>query len=218
MNTNNTEKNMVAVIETLTKYGFPTNTTGIVGILREWTDPTIKVEVRDDRDKLLRESLNDASVNLVIDEMTGSMANPFRDLPHENKIYLCYLAVDFVRKLINQEQDYDPRALVIKSQKNTDHFFKRMEAGDFGNDYRKVQVTAASEQNPVVVAATVAATGEFKKGNKLVLAREIWNRFVGEKKAVMAAFMDELKMSKAGATTYFYNFRNGTWKAVEEAK
>lgn len=49
------------------------------------------------------------------------------------------------------------------------------------------------------------AVRKAKSGTKAEKAVEIFKRVGGEKAAVIAAFMAELEMSTAGATTYFYN-------------
>ena len=49
-----------------------------------------------------------------------------------------------------------------------------------------------------------------KKGAKQVLAFEVYSRLIREgatRKDIIQAFQDEVDMSKAGATTYFYNMK-----------
>jgi hypothetical protein len=55
--------------------------------------------------------------------------------------------------------------------------------------------------------ATVAVAKEKTKrtNTKTARALEIYKQHSGDKKAVIEAFCTELGMSKAGATTYFYN-------------
>lgn len=54
--------------------------------------------------------------------------------------------------------------------------------------------------------ATVKVAKETtKRVTKAARAQEIYSKFAGDKKQIIEAFMSELGMSKAGATTYFYN-------------
>lgn len=53
--------------------------------------------------------------------------------------------------------------------------------------------------------ATVKAPRKAKEGSKAEKAMFIFERVGGVKEGVIKAFMEELQMSTAGATTYFYN-------------
>jgi uncharacterized protein (UPF0335 family) len=56
------------------------------------------------------------------------------------------------------------------------------------------------------VSVEVKADGKIKKGGKQILAQALYEKHKGkENKAIIEIFMKELNMSKAGATTYFYN-------------
>lgn len=61
---------------------------------------------------------------------------------------------------------------------------------------------------PVQKAKAVVATAKEKTkrvNTKTARALEIFKQSNGDKKSTIEAYMSELKMSKAGATTYFYN-------------
>lgn len=49
------------------------------------------------------------------------------------------------------------------------------------------------------------AKEKTKRVTKASQAQEIYKKFAGDKTQVIQAFIDQLGMSKAGATTYFYN-------------
>lgn len=70
-----------------------------------------------------------------------------------------------------------------------------------------VAVMSGTAKAPKASAKRVARKGSEgpKTGTKSQLAVEIYKRLAGDKSAVIAAIQDELKMSLAGATTYFYN-------------
>jgi len=60
----------------------------------------------------------------------------------------------------------------------------------------------------VEIKLDAAGKPKRKKGAKQEAAADIYNEMKGgDKKDIIARFMDELDMSKAGATTYFYNMR-----------
>lgn len=63
---------------------------------------------------------------------------------------------------------------------------------------------APAKAKPAKAKAARKSEGP-KAGTKSQLAVEIYKRLAGDKAAVIAAIQDELKMSLAGATTYFYN-------------
>lgn len=82
-------------------------------------------------------------------------------------------------------------------------------------DDAKVMVYRVNEGDMSFVKATGEDdSGIGRKASKGDMAVEIFNRLKenGGKKAIIQAFMDELDMSKAGATTYYY----ATKKKVEE--
>ena len=54
-------------------------------------------------------------------------------------------------------------------------------------------------------ATVKVAKDKTKRVTKASQAQEIYKKFAGDKAQTIQAFMDDLGMSKAGATTYFYN-------------
>ena len=64
---------------------------------------------------------------------------------------------------------------------------------------------AGTKAKPVKAKAARKGSEGPKAGTKSQLAVDIYKRFSGNKGQTIAAIQDELKMSLAGATTYFYN-------------
>ena len=58
--------------------------------------------------------------------------------------------------------------------------------------------------------ATIKAPRKAKEGSKAEKAMFIFERVGGTKEGVIKAFMEELSMSTAGATTYFYNCKKAS--------
>jgi len=56
-----------------------------------------------------------------------------------------------------------------------------------------------------VKAPKAPVARKAKSGTKQEAAVAIFKRFSGDKTTVISAIMDELSMSTAGATTYYYN-------------
>ena len=82
---------------------------------------------------------------------------------------------------------------------------KKVESPVIGNMAAVLSGTSkAVKAAPAKRAARKGSEGP-KAGTKSQLAVEIYKRLGGDKAAVIAAIQDELKMSLAGATTYFYN-------------
>lgn len=54
-------------------------------------------------------------------------------------------------------------------------------------------------------AVVKVAKETTKRVTKAARAQEIYTKYAGDKKQIIEAFISELGMSKAGATTYFYN-------------
>jgi hypothetical protein len=71
----------------------------------------------------------------------------------------------------------------------------------FGEKMAK-HATKVSTKARATVKVAKEKTQRVTKGTK---ATEIYRQFNGDKALVIAAYMDQLSMSKAGATTYFYN-------------
>ena len=87
--------------------------------------------------------------------------------------------------------------------------------------YMEQPEDAYDEEQPTTVASKVAkavakpavkakatvkvAKEKIARVTKASRAQEIYKKFAGDKKQVIEAFIAELGMSKAGATTYFYN-------------
>lgn len=57
------------------------------------------------------------------------------------------------------------------------------------------------------------------KVNKKAEARKIFTKLLGKKrKEVIAAFISEVGLSSAGSSTYYQNFKSGTWATTEATK
>ena len=70
------------------------------------------------------------------------------------------------------------------------------------------QATGPVETTPTDAAAQYVATGKTKKD----LACEVYMEKLGaQRKVVIAAMMERAGLSKAGAGTYYQNFRSGKW-------
>jgi hypothetical protein len=78
---------------------------------------------------------------------------------------------------------------------------KKVESPVIGN---MAQVLSGTAKAAPKRAARQAPQGP-KAGTKSQLAVDIYKRFSGDKAQTIAAIQDELQMSLAGATTYFYN-------------
>lgn len=71
---------------------------------------------------------------------------------------------------------------------------------------------AVKEATQPVVAKPSFKVNVTKAVNKKAAARVIFNLNNGQKrKVVIAAFMSELNLSQAGSSTYYQNFKSGTW-------
>ena len=81
---------------------------------------------------------------------------------------------------------------------------KKVESPVIGNMAAVLSGTAKAPKATAKRAARKGSEGP-KAGTKSQLAVEIYKRLAGDKAAVIQAIQDELKMSLAGATTYFYN-------------
>lgn len=82
---------------------------------------------------------------------------------------------------------------------------KKVESPVIGNMVGAILGTAKAPKAAVKAKAARKGSEGPKAGTKSQLAVEIYKRFGGDKAAVIQAIQDELKMSLAGATTYFYN-------------
>ncbi len=71
----------------------------------------------------------------------------------------------------------------------------------FGEKVAKATGKVATKAKTTVKVAKE----KTQRVTKAVRAAEIYKQFSGDKALVIAAYMDQLGMSKAGATTYFYN-------------
>ena len=90
----------------------------------------------------------------------------------------------------------------------------------------KTQVLEATQPKVEVKAAKKTAKPAKKavaktetKVNKKADARAIFVKLAGKKgKEVITAFVDTVGLSAAGASTYYQNFKSGTWATVEATK
>jgi len=78
---------------------------------------------------------------------------------------------------------------------------------DMDNPTPSSAITRALAKPVQKARKTVAVAKEKTKrtNTKTARALQIFTQFNGDKQSVIGAYMTELKMSKAGATTYFYN-------------
>ena len=81
---------------------------------------------------------------------------------------------------------------------------KKVESPVIGNMAQVLTGTAKAPKAAPKRAARMGSDGP-KAGTKSQLAVDIYKRFSGDKAMTIAAIQDELQMSLAGATTYFYN-------------
>lgn len=81
---------------------------------------------------------------------------------------------------------------------------KKVESPVIGNMAQVLSGTAKAPKATAKRAARMGSAGP-KAGTKSQLAVEIYKRCSGDKAMTIAAIQDELQMSLAGATTYFYN-------------
>lgn len=80
----------------------------------------------------------------------------------------------------------------------------------------KVEVKTTKK---VAKTATEPADKTEAKVNKKADARKIFNKLNGKKrKEVIKAFTEEVGLSAAGASTYYQNFKSGTWATTEATK
>lgn len=156
--------------------------------------------------KMIRNAgLAESKVEEVIKEITGQPTLKFGNDGHSNLIFLCYIAQNFIRN--KNSPMVHPGALITKSEEDVAAFFKRVERGDFGSDYRKTAKDSVADMTAAEVADEVKNTGKFKKGSKTVLAIEIFNASPDDKAKIMDRYQKELGMSILGARTYFYTLK-----------
>ena len=96
----------------------------------------------------------------------------------------------------------DPSILAAAERNaEAEHFDESGEELSFGEKIAKVATKATSKAK----ATVKVAKEKTQRVTKAARASEIYKQFNGDKALVIAAYMNELSMSKAGATTYFYN-------------
>lgn len=74
---------------------------------------------------------------------------------------------------------------------------------DEGSGY--AERTRAVVKRSVAKAVSTAKQSTKRTNTKSIRAMEIYKQFAGDRALIIGAFMSELNMSRAGATTYFYN-------------
>ena len=93
----------------------------------------------------------------------------------------------------------DKQARPVKNR--IDDMMNAFEQHDHDMARRRAAPAAVKAPKPAKAPRAASASGPTKADRAL----EIFKRLGGDKAAVIAAIKDELSMSDAGATTYFYN-------------
>ena len=96
-------------------------------------------------------------------------------------------------------EDKQPSA--VKFRMKNMQVMNAFEQLDYDLEQRRAKPKAVSAPKEPKAPKAPRATGPTKADRAL----EIFKRLSGDKGAVIAAIKDELSMSDAGATTYFYN-------------
>jgi hypothetical protein len=96
-------------------------------------------------------------------------------------------------------EDKQPSA--VKYRMKNMQVMNAFEQLDYDLEQRRAKPKAVSAPKEPKAPKAPRATGPTKADRAL----EIFKRLSGDKGAVIAAIKDELSMSDAGATTYFYN-------------
>lgn len=142
-----------------------------------------------------REDLTKEQYEANLSDLTGTSVS------YDNKRIAKYTYLYFIQNAIKLSQNTDRGdavALLEKSNADAVHYIKN-------NKW-----VFAAEDNPDNAPAKVDSNGKpkRKKGAKQEEAARIYQENKGkDKKDIIQKFMDELDMSKAGATTYFYNMK-----------
>jgi len=95
----------------------------------------------------------------------------------------------------------DKQARPVKYRMKNMQVMNAFEQLEYDQAQRKAKPVAVKEPKVAKAPKAPRATGPTKADRAL----EIFKRLSGDKAAVIAAIKDELSMSDAGATTYFYN-------------
>lgn len=95
----------------------------------------------------------------------------------------------------------DPSILAAAEHNEDMDYSGDTEELSFNEKLAKVATRTASKAK----ATVKVAKEKTQRITKSARALEIFKEFGGDKQLTIAAYMDQLSMSKAGATTYFYN-------------
>jgi hypothetical protein len=121
------------------------------------------------------------------------------DLKGERAVYTFYYVVQKAIRTHLWGEPVEGEDLLTPSIVEADKLLHRLTEGDL------TFVRATLEDKPRVDAA---GNPKKKKGAKQELAAELYQKNKDkDRKEIIQIFVDEIGMSKAGATTYFYNMR-----------
>ncbi|MCK5018348.1 MAG: hypothetical protein KAS32_14920 [Candidatus Peribacteraceae bacterium] len=100
--------------------------------------------------------------------------------------------------------------MTVKTIAGVEHTVQRVTATKLTAADFKAMVAESSQ--PKVKAKSTVKVNNTKKPNKKAAARDIFVKLVGKsRKEVIAAFKSEIGLSGNGASTYYQNFKSGTW-------
>lgn len=120
--------------------------------------------------------------------------------PIEARIMAQYL----VQQALQRGESYDPIGMLEKAQERVALMMIRWPHAFTADAPSYAPVYTKKEVEGVVVQ--MKDDGKLKKGGKQVIAQVLYEKNAGKSNGeLIAIFMKELDMSKAGATTYVYN-------------
>ena len=115
-----------------------------------------------------------------------------------------YLYYYLVQNFVKQRDTgiFDTKAVIEKSLSDTANIIKRIYGGDLSYVLLLEEYKTDTNPDGTLKQVTRGRRGD-KKNRALALYKK--NKDALSRKEIIALFMEELDMSKAGATTYYYN-------------